>query len=261
MIPAPDQERIRQRFRQDLTSRLRLDLFWQRPSPLTLPGQQPCEFCEDAHMLVQELAVLSDRIALTVHELRDAPAEAAELGVDKVPALVIRGKTNRPLRFFGMPTGTQFVPFIETLIEASKGAGSLLPETQRLLRRIRSEVRLQVFVVPSCLNSPDVAFAAFRFALHNVKIKVDVIEATEFPSLVQRYDVRATPTIVINDRPILAGAMPEAQLAELVAGVVENKPLPAALAGIPATPLAAATQTQERRESYTTTSSGLIIPG
>jgi hypothetical protein len=60
---------------------------------------------------------------------------------------------------------------------------------------------------------------------------------------------------------VLAGAMPETQLAEVLACVVENKPLPAALAGIPATPLTAPAQTQQDRDQpFTTTSSGLVVP-
>ena len=41
------------------------------------------------------------------------------------------------------------------------------------------------------------------------RIRADVIEATEFPDLARRYQVRAVPRIVINDTVAFDGALPE----------------------------------------------------
>lgn len=53
-------------------------------------------------------------------------------------------------------------------------------------------------------------------AMVSPNITADVIEATEFPELSQRYQVMAVPKIVINDKVEFTGAQPEPKfLAEL----------------------------------------------
>lgn len=42
------------------------------------------------------------------------------------------------------------------------------------------------------------------------RVRADVIEASEFPDLARRYQVRAVPRIVINDKVAFDGALPEA---------------------------------------------------
>ena len=41
--------------------------------------------------------------------LDQEPEVAKSFGVDKVPGIVIRGQTNRPIRYFGVPAGTSWV--------------------------------------------------------------------------------------------------------------------------------------------------------
>ncbi len=41
------------------------------------------------------------------------------------------------------------------------------------------------------------------------RVHADVIEASEFPDLARRYQVRAVPRIVINDKFAFDGAYPE----------------------------------------------------
>ncbi len=149
MIPLRDQAVLRERFAESLTGRVRIDYFTQRKSLLYVPGRQDCAHCEETKTLLEELASLSERIALTIHELSDSPQEAAALGVDRVPGIVIRGQANRPLRFFGIPSGSEFPGFIESLVDASRGSVELKPETVKQLRKVKSDVHVQVFVTPT----------------------------------------------------------------------------------------------------------------
>ncbi|HLF77855.1 MAG TPA: thioredoxin family protein [Dehalococcoidia bacterium] len=260
MIPLRDQELLRQRFQRDLTSRIRIDYFTQKPSSLFLPGREACPFCEECRTLMEEIASLSDRIALTVHDLSDSAEAAKELGVDKVPAVVIRGQTNRPLRFFGLPSGNQFPVLIETLIEASTGKVDLQPETQRQLRKLKTDVRLQVLVTPTCQHSPPVAHLAYKLALQSVRIKVDVIEAVEFPSLATRLALRATPTLYIEDKLAIPGAMDETRLVQDVLRVVEGKPFTSETRTSNATIFTPPGQQPAQTQPQRIGSSGLILP-
>ena len=47
-------------------------------------------------------------------------------------------------------------------------------------------------------------------AMENPRIKADVVEVQEFPSMAQRYRVMGVPKIVINETVQFLGAVPEA---------------------------------------------------
>jgi predicted DsbA family dithiol-disulfide isomerase len=57
---------------------------------------------------------------------------------------------------------------------------------------------------------------AHQFALENDHITGDMVEASEFPHLAQRYQVRAVPRTIINETGVIEGALPEAQFVEAV---------------------------------------------
>jgi glutaredoxin-like protein len=225
VIPLRDQDVLRERFARELTGRLRVDYFTQRPSRVIIPGREECALCEDGHTLLKEIASLSARIALTVHDIEDEPGAATALGVNRIPGIVVRGVTNRPLRFSGVPSGNQFPGFIETLINAATGKADLRPETLRTLKKIRSDVSVQVFVAPASPYSPSLARTAFKAALMAPKVMVEVVDATEFPALVQRLGIRGVPTTVFDEGLAVRGAMDEATFAQALLRAVEGRPL------------------------------------
>jgi predicted DsbA family dithiol-disulfide isomerase len=53
-------------------------------------------------------------------------------------------------------------------------------------------------------------------AIESERVTADVIEASEFPELSDRYQVSGVPKIVINDKIELLGAQREARFAEAV---------------------------------------------
>jgi glutaredoxin-like protein len=254
MIPLRDQELIRQRFQRDLKSRLRIDFFTQKPSSVYVPGRD-CLHCETVQTMLQEIAGLSPRISLSTHELEAASRPAAEFSVDRVPAIVVRGQTNRPLRFFGLPSGHQFGAFIEALIETASGIFNLQEQTRRTLRRLKSDVRLQILAAPDCPYSASMAQFAYRLGLYNLRVKVSVIEVLEFPPIIQRYAVRAVPVTVIDEQSVLAGALDEAALAQNLLLIAEGKPAIASRTA-PVTPL----QQPGGGSRMRTSPSGLILP-
>lgn len=149
MIPLRDQEFIRQRFAEGLRGRVRVDLFTQKPSAIFIPGREECLTCKDTQTLLEELAALSDRITLTVHEFADEREEARRLGIERVPGIVVRGQLNRPLKFYGIPAGNEFANFIETIVLASLPDPGVSKETVRRLKKMRHPVTATVFVTPT----------------------------------------------------------------------------------------------------------------
>jgi glutaredoxin-like protein len=230
VIPLREQDYIRQRFERELESKVKIDYFTQRASALYVPGREECVYCEDARQMLEELAALSEKLTLTVHELADEREAALKLGVDKVPGVVVRGPLNRPLRFFGIPGGNEFPNFIESLIEASKAKVTVDAEAAKHLKKLKDKVTIVVYVTPTCPHCPGVVRAAYRLALASSHIEASAVEIGEFPRLAERLGVRAVPFIVFGDRAAIAGALDEAGLAEQALKVAEGGVLGSATA-------------------------------
>jgi len=67
---------------------------------------------------------------------------------------------------------------------------------------------------------------AHRFAIESERIVADMVEATEFPHLAQRYNIMGVPKTVANEIGLADGALPEeAIIANLMALTSpDNKP-------------------------------------
>lgn len=262
MIPLRDQELLRLRFKDQLTSRIRIDFFSQKPSSVFIPGRVECALCPEIQTLLEELSSLNDRISLSTHFLEDSAELARSLGIDMIPAVVVRGQNNRPIRYFGIPSGTMFPGFIDTLVDASRGTVELEPETVRNLKKLKSDLHLQVLVTTQCGYSPAMARTAIKFALQSSRVKTDIIEIGEFPAMTQRLKLRAVPVTVFEDKLAFPGVMPEETLLQVGLRVLEGKPLSGEIKSGPSTPIAfqQPQQQQQQQQSTTRTASGLILP-
>jgi len=64
---------------------------------------------------------------------------------------------------------------------------------------------------------------AHQFALESVLITADAVEATEFPHLAQRYQVRAVPRTIVNETGAIEGALAETRFLEAVLAAVRSR--------------------------------------
>jgi alkyl hydroperoxide reductase subunit AhpF len=222
VIPPAEQNRIRTRFR-DLKNRVRVDFFtFLKEGELAVAGRE-CPHCDQIQEMLEELANLTERIALTVRDIEADAETASKLGADRIPCTVIRGGTNRPLRYFGSPSNKQFPVFIETLIGASSGDPGLEEETVRHLRKLRSDVSVRVLVTPNCVYSPVMAFNAMRFGLQSTRVKVDVIDVTQFPQLLRQIGMPVVPLTLVNDAYATPGVLTEADMAQAILQAAEGQ--------------------------------------
>jgi alkyl hydroperoxide reductase subunit AhpF len=149
MIPERDSQTIRQHFSDNMTGDVEIIMFTERPSLIIIPGRETCETCEDTRKLLEEVSALSEKITLTVHELAAAREQAGALGINRVPAFVIKGATKGSVRFFGIPSGYEFSAFIADLVDASKGETDLSDDTLAFLGSLTEDLNIKVFTTPS----------------------------------------------------------------------------------------------------------------
>jgi glutaredoxin-like protein len=209
MIPIKDQDDIAQKFDAELAGPVKIDFFTERNLGITLPGKTPCQYCKPTREMLQELAGLSDLISFRLHYFEDSPPEKAKFGIERVPGIVLRGRTQSNLKFYGLPGGTEFPMFLESIIDISRNEVQLSEESVQSLETIAEDISLRVFVTPTCQYCPAMMRAAFQMAMVSPHVRAEAIEVTEFPELAERYQVRAVPLTVIADQVAIPGMVNE----------------------------------------------------
>ena len=149
MISEADRETIRTLFDENLSGDVEIVMFTERESPIIIPGKEPCEMCAQTQELLTEVAALSDKVKLTVHELASARDQALAYGIDRVPAFVFEGAARGQVRFFGIPSGYEFSALIADLVDVSKGTTDLSDETRAYLSALTEDVNIKVFTTPT----------------------------------------------------------------------------------------------------------------
>lgn len=105
-----------------------------------------CKYCAEAEGLLADIAASAPRVRVEVLSLKKDAARAKGLGIDKVPGIAILGKKDHNLRYFGLPSGYDFIPFVETIRAVADGEPGLAPETVAMLAKLTKPVQLSVFV-------------------------------------------------------------------------------------------------------------------
>jgi alkyl hydroperoxide reductase subunit F len=172
--------------------------------------EHACRACGDQQRLLEELARLSEHLRLEVKELLTDDADAKRYKIAEVPATVILSDEGRDygIRFYGVTGGYEFASFLEALVMVSTGVADLDPEVEAIARKISVPVHLEVMVTLTCPYCPKMVHLAHQLAFINENIRADMVDAAEFPALVQRYQVQGVPRMVINERPAFEGALP-----------------------------------------------------
>src|SRR5262249_7648591 len=148
LISDKDRETIRTRFDESLTGGVQIIMFTEHESPIIIPGKEPCETCAQTQQLLEEVASISDKLTLTVHDIAVAKDEAQSLGIDRIPAFVFKGASRGHVRFFGIPSGYEFSALIADLVDASNGTTDLSEETRKYLSELTEDVNIKVFTTP-----------------------------------------------------------------------------------------------------------------
>jgi len=201
----------------------------QQPVKVVVFTQEfECQYCKETRQIAEELAALSDKISLEVYDFVADKDLADQYGIDKIPATIILegGEAGKDfgIRYYGIPSGYEFSSFIHDVMMVSEGDPQLSNEMTDWLAELKAPVHLQVFVTPTCPYCPQAVLLAHKLAMASDMVQADMVEATEFPHLSQKYQVMGVPRTVINERVFQEGAAPEpmllAKLKEAVAVAV-----------------------------------------
>lgn len=216
MIPDQDREFLKNKFNEELQNPVTIVAFTRKFGEQEQPGLE-CEFCSETEQLINELAELSDKIKIDIRQFSPDDQMVKDLGIDKLPALVLMNESEKGVRYFGIPGGFEFSSLVEDIVDVSRNSTALSQAAKDKVKGIDKDVHIQVFVTPTCPYCPSAVRIAHQMAIENPQhIKADAVEAAEFPHLVSKYDIDAVPTIVINDKVQFEGALPDEEFANQV---------------------------------------------
>ena len=105
-----------------------------------------CKYCGETEGLLSDIASAAPQVKVEILSLKKDAARARELGIDKVPGIALVGKKDYNLRYFGLPSGYDFIPFVETVRAVGDDNPGVSQESAAMLAKLAKPVQLSVFV-------------------------------------------------------------------------------------------------------------------
>jgi NADH-dependent peroxiredoxin subunit F len=174
--------------------------------------QHACGSCRDQHDLLREFSSISDKIQLETYDFIKDSKTSLRYNIDMIPATIIMGEKDYGIRFYGLTSGYEFSSLLQAILMVSDGNSGLTEEMENLVGLINEPVRIQVMVTMTCPYCFQMVHTAHQFAFINDFIRAEMVDAVEFSTLSQRYDVSSVPKTVINETHSFVGSLPPESL-------------------------------------------------
>lgn len=121
-----------------------------------------CETCPITKEIAEEVASLDPRLSVQeVNRVLDKDT-VETFGIRRIPALVpVRIETvetdgesktierDYGIRFYGVPSGYEFISLVGDILDVSRGDSGLAPDTRLALKQLTDPLHLQVFTTPT----------------------------------------------------------------------------------------------------------------
>jgi hypothetical protein len=153
LLKEQDREALRQEF-TEMTGRVRLVFFTQALG---------CETCGITKQILDEVAPLGDKIELVTYNYAIDREHVARLNIARIPAVAVLRLEDQEdaqgesepierdfgIRFYGVPSGYEFISFIGAILDVSSGDSQLSPASRELVAQISEPAHIQVFTTPT----------------------------------------------------------------------------------------------------------------
>jgi len=209
-------------FDEKITKQL-IELIGDIPKKLTIQyfRQNDCASCDDTQAFVTEIAAMNENISVVINDLDESPEVFQKFDIERTPAIAMLTEDgiDHGIRFFGIPAGYEINSFVASIREVAGMDEPLPDDIIARINAIDKDVHIRVFVTPTCPYCPGPVILGHKLALLNKHVKADMVEATTFPELSQKYGVRGVPKIVINETEEFVGSQPIAKFLEVIEGL------------------------------------------
>jgi len=158
------------------------------------PGSSgKCGTCPEARQLVEELSKISGgKLSFEVLD----PVSAKHLKPRYLPAFIY-DTAKRNVRYYGLPSGQEFAPFIYVHEYISEGI-RLQRHIVEEIEAVETPMHVKIFVTPECPYCPIIVDFMNQVGIANSNILVETIEAFEHPYEADKYHVLYVPYVAIT---------------------------------------------------------------
>jgi len=145
-------------------------------------------------------------LTIEEHQIGYNPDLDKKYNIQRVPTILfINEKGNEVIRYLSAPQGSEIKPFIQALLILAGAPNYYKNAIRENINRIIPSI-IKVMVTNSCAYCPQIISLVSQFALASEgKIKVVIIDITENPDIVEKYDTSSVPFTIINDNKLLVG--------------------------------------------------------
>lgn len=173
-----------------------------------VPGGKE-EFFERLRKLGEKLSHISDKIEFTVGD--------EELEIK--PAMLLIGRNKRMIYSF-YPEGMEKEPFLRNLVRVSSESLEVTEKFAERIKAIDKDINIKIFINEFCPVCPGMVDRTGRLVSEHISLHV--IDIPSFMEFEERYEITATPTLIINDEAKLEGKLSIKEILEWIEKVARG---------------------------------------
>ncbi len=192
LLKDEDKKFLKEKFKKILRHKANVTLFSS--------DKEDCMYCRDTEALINEVGELSDKIIVDILDIDDEDAKRRDILY--APTVVISdedGEIDSRVRFLGIPSGYEFTAFIKDIMYVSTHQLEISNLIINELQNVKSNIKIEVFVTPTCPYCPKSVLIAHQFAMVSENIVAEGIESLEFQTLADKWNVSGVPHTVIKN--------------------------------------------------------------
>ncbi|MFX1307124.1 MAG: thioredoxin family protein, partial [Promethearchaeota archaeon] len=166
-----------------------------------------CMACEGAYELLKTLEDLSDgKLKIEEISTEENEEEARKYSVTRIPAILFVDENDKEIiRYSAYPTGSEFVPFLNSIQYFSGVRPYYSDQIITHLKKI-DKSKMKIFITPTCPYCPATVPVLTLFAIVSKgKVSAEVIDVDLNPDIAMKYQVQGVPHTVINEKDHIYG--------------------------------------------------------
>lgn len=121
------------------------------------------------------------------------------------------------IRFHALPEGDKLARLVDALKPPGGRDACLLPDHQALLEAMTLPATVRLFIAPDCPFCPQALSQWIALARSGSQLRLHIIDGALFPEVAEDTNVRAVPTLILDDHWRWSGRIPVTDVLEQLA--------------------------------------------
>lgn len=141
------------------------------------------------------------------------------------PSMILSNGEYSNINYMVFPEGPEFGPFLDAIAWLGAAAAPAAFSKKEKIKELRFPNNVFTFVATGCPHCPEAVRSVLILACSNPQINVSIIDALSFSDISEKYKIKSTPAIIINDGMTIIGGVKPDELAEYLIGVNDGASL------------------------------------